>query len=377
MKIEEFKSGVFKQQYKYKSFSPEFINHSWTWNNPKINILLEKATKSLGELNAYSYSVPNIDTYIKMHVIKEAQQSSRIEGTKTEMDEALMDKENINPEKRDDWQEVQNYVEAMNSAIEQLQKLPLAGRLLNNTHKILMQGVRGKFKMPGEFRASQNWVGGSTIDDAVFIPPVHQEIVGLMSDLEKFWHNENIQVPQLIKIAISHYQFETIHPFLDGNGRIGRLLITLYLIYAGFLQKPCLYLSEYLEKHKGEYYNALTIVRSSNNLAHWIEFFLVAITKTAQKGQKTLQEILRLKAEIDEIIITLGRRAQKAGILMERLYKNPTINNISEVTEILNLSNKAANDLINSLTEKGILQEVTGYSRNRIFVFKKYLNLFS
>ena len=376
MKIEQFKSGKFKQQYQYKSFSPEPINHAWVWDNPKINTLLENATKALSELNAYSYGVPDIDLYISMHISKEAERSSKIEGTKTGMDEILMDKEYIDPEKRDDWQEVQNYIKAINYATKELKNLPLSSRLLLKTHKILMEGVRGKHKAPGEFRQSQNWIGGASLSDAVFIPPTHGEVPELISDLEKFWHNENIEVPQLIRIAISHYQFETIHPFLDGNGRMGRLLITLYLIHSGFLHKPCLYLSEYLEKHKGPYFDALTIARSSNDLAHWIKFFLIAINESAKKGQMILREILKLKSEIDATIISLGRRAGTANKLMEKLYSNPIIDSISDVARFLGVTIKVANNLVNDLQNKGILKEITGNSRNRIFVFIKYLDLF-
>src|SRR6185369_5624766 len=233
MKMEEFSSGVFKQQYQYKSFSPTPVNQVWTWEEPKVNTLLEKATQALSALNAYSLIVPNVDLFIQMHIMNEANKSSRIEGTQTEMDEALMDVEQIDPEKRDDWQEVQNYVQAMNHALTTLEKLPLSNRLLKETHATLLQGVRGERKTPGEFRTSQNWIGGLSLQDAVFIPPHQNEVDDLMTDLEKFWHNDEIEVPHLIRIAISHYQFETIHPFLDGNGRIGRLLITLYLVSHG------------------------------------------------------------------------------------------------------------------------------------------------
>ncbi len=264
MKMEEFRSGVFRQQYQYKSFSTSLVNQVWTWEEPKVNTLLEKATQALSALNAFSLIVPNVDLFIQMHIMKEANTSSRIEGTQTEMDEALMDVEQINPEKRNDWQEVQNYVQAMNQALAALEKLPLSNRLLKDTHAILLQGVRGERKTPGEFRTSQNWIGGSSLQDAVFIPPHQNEVDELMADLEKFWHNDEIYVPHLIRIAISHYQFETIHPFLDGNGRIGRLLITLYLVSHGMLHKPSLYLSDYFEKHKGAYYDALTTARASN-----------------------------------------------------------------------------------------------------------------
>ncbi len=375
MKFEDFKSGVYQTQYQYKSFLPTTINHEWTWEDARINVLLEQATKALGELNAFSIIVPNVDLFIRMHVIKEANTSSRIEGTKTEIDDMVRGAEMIAPEKRDDWQEVQNYVQAMNEAIHHLDTLPLSLRLIRDTHKILMSGVRGEHKAPGEFRASQNWIGGSSLADAAYIPPHVSDLPALLDDFEKFLHNEEISVPHLIKCALAHYQFESIHPFLDGNGRIGRLLITLYLVSNKFLLKPTLYLSDFFEKHRGDYYDSLTRVRTSNDIGQWVRFFLRAVIDTSEKGIETFENILTLHRGIENKLATLGRRTENARKLLMHLYQSPTTT-INEVQDLLKLKYDPANNLMKSLVELNILQETTGYSRNRIFRFGDYIDAF-
>lgn len=376
MNLRDFKAGRYIQQYQYKSFSPTKINHSWVWDDAKINVLLENATRSLGELNGFSAIVPDVDLFIHMHIIKEAQTSSRIEGTMTEMDEAVMDKEDIAPEKRDDWQEVQNYVKAMNHGVERLKEFPISSRLLREMHLILLDGARGEHKSPGEFRKSQNWLGGSGLIDAAYIPPVHTEVGDLMSDFDKFLHNDEISVPHLVKAAFAHYQFETIHPFLDGNGRIGRLLITFYLVSNGLLTKPSLYLSDFFEKNRSSYYDALSRVRESDDITHWIKFFLRAVVVTADKGKETFKKILELKNRLDSLVLErFGRRAKNAHKLIDRLYSKPSLS-IAEACEFLDLSNKATGDLVGQMEEHNILRECTGYKRNRYFIFDEYLSLF-
>lgn len=376
MKLETFKSGVWRQQYQYRSFQPTLVNHVWIWEDPVINALLEQANKALGELNAFSLIVPDIDLFIRMHILKEAQTSSRIEGTQTGMDEALMSEEQIQPEKRDDWHEVQNYVEAMNVAMEELKKtLPLSNRLLKETHAILMRGVRGEHKQPGEFRSSQNWIGGSSLTDAAFVPPHPQEVLDLMGDLEKFWHNGEITVPHLVRIAISHYQFETIHPFCDGNGRIGRLLITLYLVDKGLLSKPSLYLSDFFERNRSSYYDALMRVRQTGDMIHWIRFFLKGIEETSTKGRDTFQKILALRTEVEQKILSLGKRAPNARRALNLLYRSPVIV-ASDLERDLQISTPAANALIRDFRTLEILSEISGRQKGRVYVFKSYFNLF-
>lgn len=376
MNIKDFKSGMLRQEYQYKSFLPEKINHTFTWDDPQINTMLENATRALGELNAFTMIVPNVDIFIQMHITKEANTSSKIEGTKTEMDEVLIAKEQINPEKRDDWQEVRNYIDAMNSAIKELETLPISNRLIKNIHAILLNSVRGEAKQPGEFRKSQNWIGGASLATAYFIPPHHDEVSDLMSDLEKFLHNEEIFVPHLIKIAIAHYQFETIHPFLDGNGRIGRLMITLYLVSNGLLKKPSLYLSDFIEKHKSVYYEALTRVRTDNDLTNWIKFFLEAVIVTANSGVKTFQNILSLKQEMDAIVVSFGKKAHNASKLLEFLYQKPIVN-MTDIGRELDLAKATVSSLVKDFEDKGILKEITGYERNKFYAFERYLDVYS
>ena len=373
--MKNFIAGKYRQQREYRSFTPSFVNCHFAWENPQIDLLIARAMQLLGELNAYAELRPDVNFSIPMNVAKEATYSNQIEGTKTELDEAVLSQGEISPERRDDWQEVQNYIEAMNFAIAKLSELPLSVRLLKDVHKILMSGVRGKYKAPGEIRRSQNWIGGSSPSDAFFVPPSAEEAPDLLSDLEKFWHNQSLQLPYLIKIAITHYQFETIHPFLDGNGRCGRLLIVLQLIDAQILNKPVLYMSTFFEKHRSSYYDSLSMVRESNDLEQWITFFLNGIVETAEHGIKTFKAIITLQQEYETNILTLGSRAKNARKLLQCMYATPIIN-ARVIEKELDLGFSTANRLLKSLTELGILKEITGFSRNRLFVLEKYLNLF-
>ncbi|MDX2282156.1 MAG: Fic family protein [Saprospiraceae bacterium] len=375
--LETFKSGeTIKDPTGYNYFLPTQINSPWRWEDPTINFLLEHASIKLGALNSYSRLVPSIDLFIQLHVTKEAVISSRIEGTQTKMDEALLDEEEIAPERRNDWREVNNYIKALNEAVLQLEHLPISSRLLKQTHKTLLNSVRGEHKLPGAFRTSQNWIGGNSLLDATFIPPHYTAVNQLMGDLEHFLHNDDIQVPHLIKIAIAHYQFETIHPFLDGNGRIGRLLITLYLIDQKIMSKPLLYLSAYFEKNKGLYYDNLTFVRTKNDLTQWIKYFLVGVAETSENATQTLSKVLELKARLEmELHDTFGKRASKAGKLLHYLFKRPNVH-VKQVAQIIGGSYKTANDLVMEFVKAGILVEMTGQTRNRFFVFQAYVALF-
>lgn len=374
--LEKFIAGHLEKGMAYRYFLPGKINYQWQWADSSLNTLLEKASLKLGELNSFAKLVPNIDLFIQLHVTKEAVVSSKIEGTRTNMDDALLPIDEISPEKRNDWLEVKNYTNALNTAISELNTLPLSSRLLRQTHEILLQGARGEHKMPGEFRRSQNWIGGHSLADASFIPPAHNYVDELMGDLENFLHNTDIEVPALIRIAIAHYQFETIHPFLDGNGRIGRLMITLYLVSEKVMENPLLYLSMFFEKNKSLYYDNLTRVREKNDMIHWLKYFLVGIAQTAEQAVQTLSKIMQIKAQTEEQIKkNWGRRSSNGLILLEHLFIEPVIQ-VKSIEKICHLSTKAANDLLSHFVNAKILEEASGQTRYRVFVFQEYLELF-
>ena len=377
MRLEDYISGELVEQYQYKSFRPTPINHGWEFADAELLSLLSDADRAIGELNAFSQLVPNADFFIQMHVAKEATQSSRIEGTQTNIEDAFLGEQDIAQPHKDDWQEVQNYIAAINSAIESLEALPLSNRLLRETHRILMQSVRGKEKSPGEFRTSQNWIGVS-LKNAVFVPPHEEEVPDLMGDLEAFLHNDTLHVPQLLKIALAHYQFETIHPFLDGNGRLGRLMIALYFASTGLLAKPALYLSDFFERNKTQYVDHLMAVRTANQLKPWLIFFLHGVKETAEHSIQVFKTVLALKERIEREVLPhfSTRRQANAQALVQMLYQRPAID-IKMVAATMDLNTNTATSLITDFVKHGVLVEVTGHRRNRIFMFREYIAIFA
>ena len=377
MDMNTFRSGVYQDQGDYKSFLPTLVNHSWEWTDAELNILLERASSELGSLNAFSDLIPNIDIYIRMHIKTEANKSNKIEGTKTSIEEDLLPVEDIAPEKRDDQQEVHNYIKALNYGIKRISDddFPLCNRLICEIHKLLLSGVRGKYKTPGEMRKSQNWIGGSKPSDAVYVPPNIVDLPDLMSDLEKFINADNWNVPNLIKIAILHYQFETIHPFLDGNGRIGRLIIPLYLLDKNMLSKPCFYISDFFEKHRTEYYDALNRVRLNNDLIGWIKFFLKAIIETAQSAKSKFKRVTLYVKETEEKALKLGGRSENILKVLRLFYDEPVLDS-STIINKTGISKRTLDSIIKRFYENNILGELTGYSRNRVFVLAEYLKIF-
>lgn len=378
--MKKFKSGTYKthfnkKRFEYKSFAPCLVNREFNCNTNKIISLLTKAERLLGELNAFSKLIPDIEFFIKMHVIKEATKSSKIEGTQTGIEEAVLPKKEIDLEKRDDWIEVQNYIKTINSAIENLHNIPLCMRLLKQTHKILLSGARGQKKSPGEVRKSQNWIGGANIENAVFIPPHQDELAALLSDLENFWHNKNIDIPDLLRLAISHYQFETIHPFSDGNGRIGRLLITLQLVDYKILDKPTLYISDFFERNKGDYYDSLTLVRQNNDLEQWIKFFLTGVILTAKSSSETFKKIIELREKYENIIRTFGRLAERGGKLLLIMFSTPVLT-IGQASKMLKVSYNSINRIMSLFLENNLVVFYEGKYKTRYFILNEYMNLF-
>ncbi len=370
-----FIAGTYREQYRYKSFCPRLLGKPFEWQTEAVLELLSDASRYIGELNSYANLVPDVNFFIEMHKVKEAITSSRIEGTRTNLDEAVLSERYVSVEKRDDWEEVQNYIQALNHSIERMKELPLSMRLLREAHAILLSGVRGENKLPGEIRHSQNWIGGADINSATFIPPSQEDLPVLLGDLEKFWHDDTRQMPELIRIAVSHYQFETIHPFLDGNGRIGRLLITLQLLQTKLMEKPVLYLSDFFERNRMEYYLALERVRLNKSLDQWLRFFLSGVIQTAQNSKNTFILIGKLRLNYQAKLQSLGKREKLGKEFLLQLYSAPVISP-REAEQKLKVTAATVNRLITEFEKLGILKEITGFSRNRLFALHEYLDIF-
>jgi Fic family protein len=371
-----YKAGSYRQHDNYKCFLPSSVNTIYEWKDKRITPALAEAMHAVGELNAASLAVPDLEAFLFMYITKEAVTSSHIEGTKTNIEDALLPEEELAPEKRNDWQEVKNYMDAMSFAIKKLEKLPLSMRLIRDTHRVLMQGVRGSTKNPGEVRTVQNWIGGPSPDKARYVPPHFVDIPDLFTDLERFWHNTAIDTPALIRAGISHYQFESIHPFLDGNGRTGRLLITLYLMHAGLLSTPTLYLSAFFDTHRDDYFDALNRVRKDDDLDFWLLFFLAGVTETAKDARRTLTNIMVLQKRYEELITdTFGKRTDVALRFLHYLFSHPMVQ-VKNVIEALSITKPSANSLVAKFAEVGLLKEMTGQKKNRIFSLWEYVDLF-
>ncbi len=361
----------------YKAFIPEPLpSRSPIKFDDELLNLLSEADRALARLDGIATVLPNPDLFIAMYVKKEAILSSQIEGTQASLEGVLEFEANLVPKENIyDIKEVINYVKALDYGIERLKTLPMSLRLIKEVHKILMENTRGATKNPGEFRTTQNWIGpaGAGLSEAIFVPPPPNMVINLMGDLENFIHQKD-NIPPLIKISLIHYQFETIHPFLDGNGRMGRLLITFYLYWKQLLSKPLLYLSFYLKKNREAYYDLLMKIRKESSWGEWIKFFLKGVYETSQESANTAGEIIKLK---DKIIYKLYENSVSsiyAVKLLEILFDKPLVE-VKDVVSKLKIHKDTANELIKSFEKIGILHEITGKQRYRKYIFKDYVNI--
>lgn len=337
----------------------------------EMSRLMERANRALGRLDGCTYTLPNPDLFLYMYVRKEAVLSSQIEGTQASLDDLLeFEGEIAGKSSQDDINEVSNYVAAMNYGLERLRDLPLSLRLIKEIHARLMAGIRGGHKNPGEFRTTQNWIGGTMPGNAAFVPPPPHEVLSCLGDLEKFLHDE--MVPPLLKAGLAHAQFETIHPFLDGNGRMGRLLIAFILCHDQVLEKPLLYLSLFFKKHRQEYYERLNAVRRDGDWEGWIKYYLQGVYEISKQATDAAKAIMDLMAADRQKLASLGKAAPTSIALLDLLYRSPYVT-IPYVTRTLGISFPAAGKAVRNLISLGILKEVSGKKRDRVFLHEPYL----
>lgn len=368
-----FKSNL-SGEMEYKSFVPTVLPPDPTIELSKdiVDILI-KANKQIALLEGIASRIPNMDLFISMYVRKEALMSSQIEGTQATLEDVLDPclEENTNRPVGD----VVNYIKATDFAINKLKELPLCNRLIKETHEVLLSGVRGENKSPGEFRHSQNWIGaaGCNLQNARFVPPNVVDMNNAMSDLEKYINGED-DLDVLIRAGLIHYQFETIHPFLDGNGRIGRLLITLFLMEKKVLTTPALYISYFLKKNRIEYYDRMGEVRNKGNYEQWIKFFLEAIYESAKDATETIDKLVVLHDKNCAKVETLGRRSKNAMRVFEYLEANPIIE-IQKTSKELGIAFNTMASIVKDLSSIGVLEQTSTQSRNRTFAYKEYLDI--
>ena len=368
-----------RQPSGYRAFLPAPLPPNPPLRMDDLQAPLAEASHALGRLDGSVLTLPDPDLFVLMYVRKEAVLSSQIEGTQSSLQDLLEAEARIlSPDRPADVREVINYVHAMNYGLERLAALPVSVRLIREIHERLLKGVRGSRLTPGELRRSQNWIGpaGCTLNEAAFVPPPPDAVPGALSDLERFLHEKD-DLPVLIKVGLAHAQFETIHPFLDGNGRVGRLLITFLLCERGVLHKPVLYLSHYFKRYRQEYYDRLQAVRDAGDWEGWLAFFLRGIVDVSAQAAETARRILALRERRREDITQLFGRAAGNGLkVLEQLFRTPIIN-VKKVQTITKTEFPAANQLVQRLVQIGVLKEITGQARNRQFRFDEYVRLFA
>ncbi|MDP9025160.1 MAG: Fic family protein [Candidatus Eremiobacteraeota bacterium] len=343
----------------------------------ELQRLLSQADLALGRLDGSILILPNPDLFVMMYVRKEAVLSSQIEGTQSSLQDLLAAEAQLNSDTPKDVDEVVNYVAAMKHGLQRLPTLPVSVRLIREIHEVLLHDVRGSHHTPGELRTSQNWIGhgGSTLKDATFVPPPPEVVPEALSDLERFLHDDS-DVPALVKIGLAHAQFETIHPFLDGNGRVGRLLITFLLMSDGILTQPVLYLSHYLKQHRAQYYDLLQRIREHGDWEAWLAFFLRGVAEVSAQAAETARAILAQRESARSTIAAeLGRAGGNGHRVLEHLYSRPIVS-VKGIEDLLKVSYPAANQIVERLEKIGILREITGQARNRRFRYDAYIKLF-
>jgi len=374
------RTGAYIQQVGgYKAFMPNPLPPKPDLEfDDELTTLLSKADRALGRLDGSIQALPNPELFVFMYVRKEAVLSSQIEGTQASLGDVLeVEAELFDPNRPDDTEEIINYVNALNYGLERLGTLPLSLRLIREIHERLMRGVRGQHATPGEFRRSQNWIGpqGAGLKDASFVPPPPHELDRLMGAFETYLHRDD-QTPLLIKIGLLHAHFETLHPFLDGNGRMGRLLITFCLCQRDALIKPVLYISHYLKKHRSTYYDRLQAIRVDGTWEDWLKFFLTGIFEVSNEATETSRKIVSLRETHRQTLVdNLDRGAANGLKLLESLYRRP-IFTVATVANFLEISTQAANKLTDRLVSLGLVVEITGHKRNRVFRYQTYVDLF-
>lgn len=375
------RSGVLRQQPEgYRAFYPAPMPPQPPVQLAgKLHRLLSDADRALGRLDGSVQTLPNPDLFVYMYVRKEAVLSSQIEGTQSSLHDLLAAEAHLADENRPkDVEEVTNYVRAMNFGLSRLKDLPVSVRLIREIHAELLRGVRGSRLTPGELRRSQNWIGppGCTLNEATFVPPPPAEVPAALGALEKFLHQQD-QLPLLVKIGLAHSQFETIHPFLDGNGRAGRLLITFLLCERGVLTKPVLYLSHYFKQHRQTYYQRLQAVREEGDFEGWLAFLLQGVIEVSGEAAGTARQILILREQHRHAITeNLGRAAANGHRVLERLYEQPILS-VKDVQSLLGTTYAGANQIVQRLEALGVLREITGQARNRRFSYEAYIRLFA
>lgn len=374
MKLENYRAGEYVREDGYRAFILSKINYSWSWEDGELNKLLSEASRMIGELNAYSKLIPNADTYIKTLIKIEANKSSKIEEIETKIEENILGAEYSEQERKEKTEEVERLIQAINYGIKEIdKKAQIDTGILREMHKILMQGKKIEENKPGKIRITQNWVGGTNVYDATYVPPPAGEVLECLTDFEKAIDNDLTETPDLVKIAMIHYQFESIHPFIGGNGRIGRLIVPLYLKNKGILEKPCLYISNYLEENKEKYFGMLTKVRTNSDMIGWIKFFLETFIETANREKEILKNLDKLNQEMNKFIEGLSVKTASTKKFLGVLYEKPVVDR-DKLCKLTGIKEGTMRNIISAFLEKEYIK-IEKNNKNKILTFTKFMEV--